>query len=94
MEDKKKELTFTKKWMNIIMTVTLIDLQIPFVLAFLDKMQIAETLGGLLVTEIIGVFLVYCVKSFFGKREEENMKLKQQLLENDISTTDEEDING
>lgn len=91
--DNKPEKTFTKKWMDIILTVTLIDLQIPFILAFMDKMQIAETLGGLLVTEIIGVFLVYCVKSFFGKREEENIKLKKFELDN-LTETDEENIEG
>lgn len=91
--DDKPEKTFTKKWMDIILTVTLIDLQIPFILAFMDKMQIAETLGGLLVTEIIGVFLVYCVKSFFGKREEENIKLKKFELDN-LTETDEENIEG
>lgn len=91
--DNKPEKTFTKKWMDIILTVTLIDLQIPFILAFMDKMQIAETLGGLLVTEIIGVFLVYCVKSFFGKREEENIKLKKFELDN-LTETDEENVEG
>lgn len=91
--DNKPEKTFTKKWMDIILTVTLIDLQIPFILAFMDKMQIAETLGGLLVTEIIGVFLVYCVKSFFGKREEENIKLKKFELDN-LTESDEENIEG
>ena len=71
MDDKKKPIvTFTKKWMNIIMTITLIDLQFPFILAYLGKEDIAETLGGLLVTEVIGVFLVYCTKSFFETREE------------------------
>lgn len=88
-ENNKKEQTFTKKWMTIILVVALIDLQVPFILAFLDKMQIAETLGGLLVTEIIAVFLVYCVKSFFGKREEEEMKFKR-----DVVTESEEPGNG
>lgn len=91
--DNKPEKTFTKKWMDIILTVTLIDLQIPFILAFMDKMQIAETLGGLLVTEIIGVFLVYCVKSFFGKREEENIKLKKFELDN-LTESDGDNIEG
>lgn len=68
-------ITYTKKMMNRIIFVALIDLQIPFVLAFLGKEQIAETLGITIVTEIIGVFLVYCAKSFFETREEERMKL-------------------
>lgn len=63
------------------MTVTLIDLQFPFVLAYLGKDSIAETLGGLLVTEIIGVFLTYCLKSFFETREEKKNELEEKKIE-------------
>ena len=34
-----------------------------YLLAYLDKMQIAESLSQAAVTEIIGVVLAYCVKS-------------------------------
>lgn len=34
-----------------------------YVLAYLDKMQIAESLSQVAVTEIIGVVLAYCIKS-------------------------------
>lgn len=72
--------TFTKKMMNRIIFVALIDLQLPFVLAFLGKEQIAETLGITIVTEIIGVFLVYCAKSFFETREAEKVRLAEEQL--------------
>jgi hypothetical protein len=72
--------TFTKKAMKWIIAVALIDLQFPFILAFLDKTQIAETLGGLIVTEIIGIFLVYCAKSFFETRESERVRLQEEKL--------------
>lgn len=72
--------TFTKKAMKWIIAVALIDMQFPFILAFLDKTQIAETLGGLIVTEIIGVFLVYCTKSFFETRESERVRLQEEKL--------------
>jgi hypothetical protein len=67
--------------MNKIVNVALIDLQFPFILAFLGKDNIAETLGGLIVTEIIGVFLVYCVKSFFETKEAEKIRLQEQQNE-------------
>lgn len=70
----KKFTSFTKKMMTLIVVISLIDLQFPFILAFLGKTQIAETLGGLLITEIIAVFLVYCAKSFFETKEEEKVK--------------------
>ena len=40
-----------------------------YVLAFLDRTEIAESLSRTAVTEIIGVVLLYCVKSLFEKRE-------------------------
>ena len=70
--------TYTKKMMSRIIAVALIDMQFPFVLAFLDKKDIAETLGGLIVTEIIGVFLVYCAKSFFETRESEKIRIAEE----------------
>lgn len=73
-------ITYTKKMMNKIIFVALLDLQIPFILAFLGKEQIAETLGITIVTEIIGVFLVYCAKSFFETRESEKVRLIEEKL--------------
>lgn len=77
----KKFISFTKKIMSIIVVIALIDLQLPFILAFLGREQIAETLGGLIVTEIIAVFLVYCAKSFFETKEEEKIKYLRDKLE-------------
>lgn len=65
--------------MTLIVVVSLIDLQFPFVLALFDKVQIAETLAITIVSEIIGVFLVYCCKSFFETREEKNNELREKL---------------
>ena len=72
--------TYTKKIMTLIVIISLIDLQLPFVLAFLGREQIAETLGGIIVTEIIGIFLVYCAKSFFETRESENVRMAEEKL--------------
>ncbi len=85
--------TYTKKMMSRIITVALIDMQLPFVLAFLGKTNIAETLGGLIVTEIIGVFLVYCAKSFFETREAEKNRIAEEQAEQQVEETEEsEDI--
>lgn len=75
--------TYTKKMMTRIIIVALIDMQFPFLLALLGKEQIAETMGGLIVTEIIGVFLVYCVKSFFETKEEEKMKMLKESMDSE-----------
>lgn len=80
----RKNRTYTKKMMTRIITIALLDMQFPFILALLGREQIAETLGGLIVTEIVGVFLVYCVKSFFETKESEKVRLQEQLNENDM----------
>lgn len=80
--------TYTKKMMTRIINVALIDMQFPFLLALLGRDQIAETLGGLIVTEIIGVFLVYCAKSYFETKEEQRVRIEEQYMfnetENDV----------
>lgn len=57
-----------------IMMVALVDLQLSYILAFLGKEQIAETLSGDICHTIIGVCLGYFLKSFFETREEEKNK--------------------
>lgn len=74
--------TYTKRMMSRIITVAIIDMQFPFILAFLGREQIAETMGGLIVTEIVGVFFVYCTKSFFETKESEKVRLQEKNFEN------------
>ena len=69
--------------MTRIITVALIDMQFPFLLALIGRQEIAETMGGLIVTEIIEVFLVYCVKSFFETKESEKTRLMEMQQENE-----------
>lgn len=78
-----RQRTYTKKMMNRIITVALVDMQFPFVLALLGREQIAETMGGLIVTEIVGVFLVYCAKSFFETKESEKIRIQEIQLAED-----------
>lgn len=96
MADKKEAPkiihTYTKKMMTRIVTVALIDMQFPFVLALLGKDQIAETLGGLIVTEIVGVFLVYCMKSYFETKESEKIRMKEMKLINGTELEGEEEL--
>lgn len=65
-----KKIQYTKKAMTGILVVALIDMQLPFLLAFLGREQIAEELGKVIALEIVGCFLVYCLKSFFETKEE------------------------
>lgn len=40
-----------------------------YILAYLGRYAIAETLSKTAITEIIGAVLLYCLKSLFEKRE-------------------------
>ena len=67
---------FSKKIALAILVVALVDIQITYILAFLGK-EIAETLAVTLVTEVVAVFGIYCIKAYLGKRNEEANKLKK-----------------
>ena len=65
--------TFTKRAVFVILIVALIDLQLSYILAFMGKDQIAESLSSTIADTIIGVMLGYFMKAlfetFFEKRE-------------------------
>lgn len=84
--------TFTKRIITLILVITLIDLQFPFILAFIGRDQIAEDLGRILVTEIIGVFFVYCCKSFFETKEEKKMEFKKAERQGDLTGYDDAEV--
>lgn len=76
--------TFSKKAVALILVVSLIDLQLSYILAFMGKEQIAETLSSTITETIVGVMLGYFLKAlfetFFEKREE---RLNKALEEGD-----------
>lgn len=76
---KKKKVTkaeFSKKVAKWILIMALVDIQLTYVLAFLGK-EIAETLAVTLVTEVVAVFGIYCLKAYMGKKREEETRLKE-----------------
>lgn len=70
--------TFTKTWVSRLMYIAVFDIQLSYVLAFMGKEQIAETLSITVVTEIIGVMAVYCMKSFMETKESEKIRLQEK----------------
>lgn len=75
--------TYTKRAVTLILTVALIDLQLSYILAFLGKEQIAESLSTTIAETIIFVMLGYFMKAlfetFFEKREKRlNKQLNQE----------------
>ncbi len=57
--------TYTKKAVAIILMVSLIDLQLSYVLAFMGQVQIAESLSSTIATTIVGVMVGYFLKALF-----------------------------
>ena len=89
LKDKRKRSymkwleTYSKAAVTIILAVSLIDLQLSYVLAFLGKEQIAESLSSQIATVIVGVMVGYFGKAlfetFFEKREQRlNRELKSE----------------
>lgn len=79
--------TFTKKAVAVILFVSIIDLQLSYVLAFIGKEQIAESLSSTIADTIVGVMLGYFLKAlfetFFEEREKRlnNFNQNQELNE-------------
>lgn len=73
--------TFTKTWVSRLMYIAVFDIQLSYVLAFIGREQIAETLSITVVTEIIGVMAVYFLKSFLETKEAEKIRLQEKMLD-------------
>lgn len=76
--------TFTKKAVAAILLCSLLDLQLCYILAFLGKEQIAESLSSTIATSIIGVMIGYFLKALFETfLEEREKRLRKQVSEDD-----------
>ena len=83
--------TFTKKWVSRLLWFGCIWISASYVLAFLGREQIAESLSETVAAVIIATILGYLCKAFFETREEELMKYKR---EKDGKTADAEEGEG
>ena len=85
-------MTFTKMAVMTILAVALIDLQLSYILAFMGKEQIAETLSATIVEMIVGVMLGYFLKALFETFfEEREKRLNKQIksFDDEIETEGE-----
>lgn len=60
---------FTKKAVIVILSVSISWVYLSFILAFMGKDQIAETIAVTAITSIIATFFAYSAKALFEKRE-------------------------
>lgn len=82
--------TYSKAAVTVILAVALIDMQLSYILAFMGKEQIAETLSSTITEVIVGVMLGYFLKAlfetFFEKREE---RLKREFESEEYNEEDD-----
>ncbi|WMI80889.1 hypothetical protein [Anaerotignum sp. MB30-C6] len=89
---RRRKITFSKRAVRWLLIIALFDLQLSYLLAFLGREQIAETLSITVVTEIIAVMLGYFMKSFKETREEERVRLDERQQEIDEKQAFVEDL--
>ena len=83
-------MTFTKIAVTVILGVSLVDLQFSYILAFIGREQIAETLSTTIVEMVVGVMLGYFLKSLFETFfEEREKRLNKQNKPDEIETEGE-----
>ena len=70
--------TFTKTAVKVILVFAVLDLQLSYILAFLGREQIAETLSVTVATEIVAVMLGYFMKSFKETKEQEQLNYMRE----------------
>lgn len=89
---KRKKNTYTKKLVKWILAISMIDLQLSYLLAFLGRTEIAENLSMTVVTTIIGTVITYCIKSFKETKEEEKvayLREKNEVEQEEVWTNKE-----
>ena len=75
---KRVQKTFTKKWVSRLLWFGCIWITLSYVLAFFDKMQIAESLSTTVASVIIATILGYLCKSFFETKEEKRLEFEKE----------------
>lgn len=92
--EKKKKMETTKKVVWICLVNGFIWVWCSYVLAYLDKPQIAESLSQVAVTEIIGVVLAYCIKSSVENLSKNNHWPDKNVSDMPVNTETEDDTTG
>jgi hypothetical protein len=71
-------LTFSKKWTNRILWFSILWITMSYILAFVGRTQIAQSLSNNVVKVIIGVFITYSLKAFAETKEQKKNELKEK----------------
>lgn len=80
-EDYESVKTLTKKWTNRLLWFSCLWISLSYVLAFMDKTQVATDLSIQVVTIIVGTFVPYLIRGFFDTYAMKKQEYKNKLLE-------------
>ena len=72
----RRKKTFTKGAVKALLIIGVIDANIPFLLAFLNKDPCRE-IGLAFITEIVAIILGYMCKSYFETKQEKRQELAE-----------------
>lgn len=75
---KLKFETYTKRLVGVVVFVALVDLQLSYVLAFMDKIQIAESLSIQICTTLLGTVFIYAIRAYFDTKAEKRDEMIKQ----------------
>lgn len=78
---RKTKIQYTKGAVTAILVVALFDLQMPYVLAFLGRENTLEELSKVILVNIIVVFFIYCLKSYFETKEEHKERRERGIYD-------------
>ena len=81
--------TFSKVWVDRFAWISCVWITI-LIIAPLFGAPAQEKLGVAIITGVVGVLLLYFVKSYFGKRNEEEIKFQKELRNISIEADEEE----
>lgn len=82
--------TYTKRAVTAILAISLIDLQLSYVLAFMGQVQIAESLSSTIASTVVGVMIGYFFKALFETFFEEREKRLNRKNNSEENTNYEE----
>ena len=78
--------TYTKRLVGFIVGFGLLDMQLSYALAFLDKTEIAETLSTQVCTTILGTALIYMVRAYFDTKAEKSDERAMETVKKDAES--------
>lgn len=79
-KNRRKKVTkkeTSKKLATLILIVALVDIQLCILATYLNR-EIPTEIAVALITEIVAVFLTYCLKAYFGKKAEEEIRMYEE----------------